>query len=541
MTNKNLRIVSQGIFLLLFLFLFIQTESKGDDTLGYPVRLFLDFDPLIFITTLLASRGAEIPSAFFLSLIVVLMTMLLGRIFCGWICPLGTLNNIVGSLKKKHSMKTKKAQIPPNPPFAKGGTGDFIIIQESRFHWYKIKYYILIMLLISSVFTLQIAGIMDPLSLLIRSFSLSIYPLMNYGLHGFFDAFYDTNIPLLVDISESAYSFLKKTFLSFRQPYYLQGVFIGFLFFSILSLNIVEKRFWCKYLCPLGALLGIFSRFSLLNREVSEGCTSCGICHSVCSGGALSENQDEWRNTECFACFTCDDVCPNNAVRFGFGKKIVPSMDLGRRQVILSMLSGFIAVPLIRSTPFSGNHFSNPELLRPPGALGEKEFLKRCVKCGECMKVCITNGLQPAFLEAGFEGLWSPRLIPRMGYCEYRCTLCGQVCPSGAIRRLPLEEKVKVKIGLAMIDTGRCLPHTHGIPCIVCEEVCPTPKKAIWFEERIVKNSAGFYVTVKQPHVDLELCIGCGICEAKCPVGTKPAIYVTNIGESRSTTNQLLL
>jgi polyferredoxin/Pyruvate/2-oxoacid:ferredoxin oxidoreductase delta subunit len=516
LSKKNLRIVSQGIFLLIFLFLFIQTESKGDDTLGYPVKLFLDFDPLIFITTFLASRAKEIPSAFFLSLITVLLTIVIGRVFCGWICPLGTLNNIVSSLKKRHSVK-------------------------SWHTLYKIKYYILIMLLISSVFTLQIAGIVDPLSLLIRSFSLSIYPLMNYGLHGFFDAFYNANIPLLVNISESAYSFLKKTFLSFRQPHYLQGVFIGFLFFSILILNIVEKRFWCKYLCPLGALLGLLSRFSLLKREVSEGCTSCGVCNALCQGGALSKNKEEWRNTECFACFTCDDVCPNNAVRFGFGKTLVPSMDLGRRQVILSMLSGFIAVPLIRSTPFPGKHFSNPELLRPPGALEEKEFLKRCVKCGECMRVCITNGLQPTLLEAGFEGLWSPRLIPRMGYCEYRCTLCGQVCPSGAIRRLNLEEKAKTRIGLAMIDTGRCLPHAHGIPCIVCEEVCPTQKKAIWFEERTVKNRDRLEVSVKQPHVDLNLCIGCGICEAKCPVGTKPAIYVTNIGESRSPSNQLLL
>jgi formate hydrogenlyase subunit 6/NADH:ubiquinone oxidoreductase subunit I len=128
-----------------------------------------------------------------------------------------------------------------------------------------------------------------------------------------------------------------------------------------------------------------------------------------------------------------------------------------------------------------------------------------------------------------------------MGYCEYRCTLCGQVCPSGAIQKLPLEEKVQAKIGLAMIDKGRCLPHAYGIPCIVCEEVCPTPKKAIWFEEKSVKNRGGSDVIVKQPHVDLELCIGCGVCEAKCPVGTKPAIYVTSIGESRSPSNQLLL
>ncbi len=513
---KKLRIASQGVFLLLFLFLFIRTESKGDDTLGYPVRLFLDFDPFIFLTTFFAVRAQEIPPTFYFSLIVAAATVVLGRVFCGWICPLGTLNNIVGSMKKNRS-------------FAPGRS------------LYKMKYYILIMLLISSVFTLQLAGIMDPMSLLIRSFSLSVFPAVNYGVHGFFNEIYDAGIPMITGTSEAVYGVLKKTVLSFRQPHFSQAAFIGLLFFSILILNIVEKRFWCKYLCPLGALLGLLSRFSILKREVSEGCTSCGQCGAACQGGAIAGDTRKWRNTECFACLNCDDICPNNAVRFGFGKKAAMSMGLGRRQVILSMLSGFIAVPLIRSTPFAGTHFTHPDLLRPPGALEEKEFLKRCVKCGECMKVCITNGLQPTLLEAGFEGLWSPRLIPRMGYCEYRCTLCGQVCPSGAIRRMPLGEKVNVRIGLAMIDTGRCLPHSFGIPCIVCEEVCPTPKKAIWFEEKTVKNRDGREIILKQPHVDLELCIGCGICEAKCPVGTKAAIYVTGVGESRSPSNQLLL
>jgi MauM/NapG family ferredoxin protein len=216
-------------------------------------------------------------------------------------------------------------------------------------------------------------------------------------------------------------------------------------------------------------------------------------------------------------------------------------MDLGRRRVVLSALSGVAAVPLLRTTPLGTANAKEPLLLRPPGALEEKEFLARCVKCGECMKVCITNGLQPTLLEAGLEGIWSPVLVPRIGYCEYRCTLCGQVCPTGAIKKLALAEKMKVRIGLAMIDKGRCLPWAHGRPCIVCEEVCPTPKKAIWFEEAVVKDRQGRRVTVKQPRVDLELCIGCGICEAKCPVLGKPAIYVTNLGESRSRENQLLL
>ena len=516
MSKKTLRKITQGLFLLLFLFLFIQTESKGNDTLGYPVKLFLDFDPLIFITTLLASHGQKIPLAFFLSLSLILATVVLGRVLCGWICPLGTLHNIVGSLKRSH------------PPKIRTG-------------WNKAKYYILFMLVASSVFTLQLAGIMDPISLLIRSFSLSIFPLLNHGIRALFDSIYNANIPGTVNLSEPIYDFLKSYFLSFRKPYYLQAVFIGSIFITILGLNFLERRFWCKYLCPLGALLGILSRYSLLKREVSEGCTSCGICASRCQGGAIHEKNDVWNNTECLACFDCDDVCPQKAVTFGLGRKMHPSMDIGRRHVMLSFASGMLTVPLVRSTPFSRTDFSNSVLLRPPGSLEETEFLKRCVKCGECMKVCLTNGLQPTLLEAGLEGLWSPRLIPRIGYCEYRCTLCGQVCPTGAIRSLPLEEKMKIRIGLAMIDKGRCLPYAHSTPCIVCEEVCPTSPKSIWFEESTVKDRSGKEIIVKQPHIDLDRCIGCGICEAKCPVGNRPAIYVTNIGESRSKTNQLLL
>ena len=131
--------------------------------------------------------------------------------------------------------------------------------------------------------------------------------------------------------------------------------------------------------------------------------------------------------------------------------------------------------------------------------------------------------------------------MPRIGYCEYDCTLCGQVCPTGAIRRLSLPEKQKTHIGTAMIDKGRCLPYAHSTPCIVCEEHCPTPKKAIWFEPATALNRNGDAVDVKQPRVDLELCIGCGICENKCPVLGKPAITVSSIGESRSKENQLLL
>ena len=535
-TPQNWRRITQALFLLLFLFLFIQTESKGNDELGYPVRLFLDFDPLIFITTILSAHA--VAKAFYLSLIVIVITLIFGRVFCGWACPLGTLNNIVGSLKKYGPME----QTPLSPPLARGALRGVYFQNKQPRNWYRVKYYILTGILASAVFTLQPVGILDPLSLLIRSLSVSVYPLFNYGVRAIFDIIYAIDPLGLAIVSEPVYVLLKETILSFNQSFYNQGVFIGILFIALLGLNLIEKRFWCKYLCPLGAFLGILSRFSFLKRTVSEGCTECGACAGVCQGNAAPDEKEKWKDTECLYCWNCDDVCPANAVSFGFrGKKAAAAMDLGRRRVVVSVVSGIVAVPLLRINPLTTANAKNPVLLRPPGALEEKEFLARCVKCGECMKVCITNGLQPTLLEAGLEGIWSPTLVPRIGYCEYRCTLCGQVCPTGAIKRLTLPEKAKVKIGLAMFDKGRCLPWAHATPCIVCEEVCPTPKKAIWFEDVTVRDRQGRPVRVKQPHVDLELCIGCGICETKCPVLGRPAIYVFNVGESRSKENQLLL
>jgi len=514
-TIQNLRRITQGLFLAFFVFLFIQTESKGNDELGYPVRLFLDFDPLIFVTTILSAHAAA--KAFYLSVITICITIIFGRVFCGWACPLGTLNNLVGSVRKK--------------PVASRGRD-----------WYRVKYLILIGIISSAIFTLQPVGLLDPLSLIIRSFSISVSPLFNYSVRAVFDTLFNWNPLGIAAVTEPMYSVLKKTVLTFEQSFYNQNVLIGVIFSVILGLNLVEKRFWCKYICPLGAFLGLLSRLSVLKRSVSEACTECGACATVCQGNAVPDRKGKWKETECLYCWNCDDICPQNSVSFGFSKKKAAAvMDLGRRRVIASVFAGIATVPLLRVTPLSRANSQNPGLIRPPGSLNEKEFLKRCVKCGECMKVCITNGLQPALFEAGAEGIWSPILVPRVGYCEYRCTLCGQVCPTGAIKRLQLEEKAKIKIGLAMIDKGRCLPWAHARPCIMCEEVCPTPKKAIWFEEVRVRDRQGKIVMLQQPHVDLDLCIGCGICESKCPVLGRPAIYVSSVGESRSKENQLLL
>ncbi|MBC7224251.1 MAG: 4Fe-4S dicluster domain-containing protein, partial [Anaerolineae bacterium] len=137
-----------------------------------------------------------------------------------------------------------------------------------------------------------------------------------------------------------------------------------------------------------------------------------------------------------------------------------------------------------------------------------------------------------ALAEAGLEGLWTPVLVPRLGYCDYSCHACGQVCPVGAIPPLSLEAKRQQLIGLAYIDTNRCIPWADGRPCIVCEEMCPVPEKAIWLEEVEVQDAAGQVVRVQRPHVHRDLCIGCGICEYKCPVAGEAAIRVYVPGDT---------
>jgi polyferredoxin len=509
------RRLCQALFLLLFLWLFLQTEQKGADQLGYPVRLFLEGDPLLGLATLLSAR--TLAKGFALALLLVAVTAVAGRVFCGWACPLGTLHNLAGTLRRR------------------GGA------QRVR-GWFRAKYLLLVFLLAGSVAGIQLTGVFDPLSLLVRHLSLGPYPAFNQGANGLLDALYRLDLRPATWVAGGLSGLLKKTVLAFQQPHFAQGTLFTLLFLAILLLNLSERRFWCRYLCPLGALLGVIGRWARFRRSTAPECNDCGSCRRACQGGIDPAGQLGFDGSECLACMACTEACPKQAVSFGFqAGPAAGGPDLGRRGLLLAGGAGLASVAASRATPvFDGNR-AQAGLIRPPGARDEPEFLARCVKCGECMKVCTTNGLQPTLLEAGLEGIWSPMLVPAQGYCEFHCTLCGQVCPTGAIRALAPAEKAECRIGTAMFDRGRCLPHAHATPCIVCEEVCPTPAKAIWFEEVAVKGRDGREVLIKQPHVDLKLCIGCAICEAKCPISDRPAVYVTSIGESRSKKNVLLL
>jgi MauM/NapG family ferredoxin protein len=164
-----------------------------------------------------------------------------------------------------------------------------------------------------------------------------------------------------------------------------------------------------------------------------------------------------------------------------------------------------------------------PGLIRPPGAVPEEAFLCLCLRCGACMQACPSNGLQPTYFAAGLAGMFSPVLVPRRGPCELGCNACGHVCPSRALRSLPLEEKQRAKIGVAVVLRTKCLAWEQDKRCVVCQEVCPYGAVSL-------RSVPGQQVPV--PVVKAERCFGCGACECHCPVAS-PAVVVEADGALR--------
>jgi polyferredoxin len=527
---------SQAIFLLLFLFLLIESRLPQDIIIDYtqtmgnsqeirihrPISFFFQLDPLVWLTTLMADHVWI--SGFAWAIVVLITTLLLGRVFCGFICPFGTLHHMIAYVKT--SLKGKS-----------------LFVANRKTGSQKIKYALLAAVLLSSLFGLNIAGWLDPISFLFRSLALAVIPGLGNGLTEFFGVLARSDIKVFNLMSYGEVLVWPIFGFDFRS--FQTGWFIGFLFLVILFLNRIKPRFWCRTLCPLGALLGLFSGFSLLRLEKeSAKCTQCRKCVMVCQGAAEPMPETDWQPAECLSCFNCYEVCPEDAIHFTFRRpaKEPRLPDMGRRAVLGGLAAG-TALPFFSTLDGQVHTVSRADLIRPPGSVPENEFLKRCLRCGLCMKACPTNVINPALMEAGMAGFWTPTLMMTHGYCEHTCTLCGSVCPTQAIQDISTPQKIEtpIRIGSAHFDRGRCLPWSGNGPCIVCEEHCPTSPKAIYFFEDRVEGPGGQHRRVKLPQVDLTQCTVCGICENKCPVKGMPAIRVISAGESRSTRNQIIL
>lgn len=505
---RLLRRISQIIFLLFFIWLFLQAAFPY--TSAIPADLFLRASPLVALTTMLSARafiGLLIPA-----LIILLLTIPLGRFFCGWLCPLGTLidgnDNLIKRARKKKGQR-----------------------DTLRFRW--IKFALLVLLVVAAIFSLQWVWFLDPIALLTRTFSVFIFPMFAWVVNSFING--AMNVPFLADPAYSLHSALQGSVLTENLPRMSQSIVIGLVFITILALGLHSRRFWCRNLCPLGALLGLFSKYRLTRRWVSTECNSCGICQLTCKTNAIEDDYSVNSAVECIECMECVAQCPKFAVSYSFGKPSgLNTIDLSRRRLLKSGLTGLLTLGMVKTAVADKNE--SAKAIRPPGALPEPAFLDRCIRCHECTRICSTTGacLHPSLLEGGWEAIWAPIAKMRLGYCEYSCNLCGQVCPTGAIQNLELEQKKHTVIGLAHFDKNRCIPWYRFQNCLVCEEHCPLPDKAIKFDEHEAILPDGSKKPIKFPYVREDLCIGCGICEAKCPVAGASAVIVERTNETRA-------
>ncbi len=501
-----LRRLSQIVFFMVFVVLFLKTDYNGSDSLDSAVNILFRLDPFIAACVILGVKSLIV--LFLPSLVLLLLTVIFGRGFCGWLCPMGTLLDFAGKMA----------------PLRR---------RDNRTYLPNLPLIILVFSLIASVGGFAVAGFVDPFSLLVRGMVQAIYPLINSLTVGFFGFTYRELPEIVNGVTEPIYGLLQAFVLPAGQKYFHLASLSLLMLGAIFMFEGWQRRFFCRNICPLGAMLGFVGRKAIVaGRGGGQECGACRLCSSKCRMGAIDAERKISMAT-CNLCFECVEKCPRQIIHFQSSSSWSrPSaLSLSRRHFLGAALTGML-LPAVKGVEVRAKT-PDPYLIRPPGALAEGEFLSRCVRCSECIQVCIGNALQPTFLQAGLDGMFSPILAARSGYCEYNCTLCGQVCPSGAIRKLSREEKHHAKIGHAWFDKNTCLPYAKGIPCMVCEEHCPTPDKAIRFREVEVLGDDEQKVMVQQPYIVDELCIGCGICENKCPLPGKAAVYVTSAGEDR--------
>jgi polyferredoxin len=490
----------QAVALLAFLGLF--TFSQRDGLPGDLANISLRLDPLLVGASTLAGRALMV--GWVLALLTLVLTLLFGRAWCGWLCPLGTVLGLVPS-------KARPVDRPPVPEV-----------------WRRVKYVLLLAILFAALLGNQTLVFLDPLTILYRTLAAAVWPALDQVVTAIESLL--AQVPGLDGPVSSLDSALRPAVLPFQPVSYQDGLLIALFFVGLVALNAVAPRFWCRYLCPLGGLLGLISRVAIFRRVVDESCPGCAVCPEVCPTGTIDPERNYASDpAECTVCMNCVVDCPAAGIQFKrtLGPAEGRAYDPTRREVLVGFGAVVAAIALFRSDLLTKRQ--SPFLLRPPGsreANADAVAFTSCTRCSACVRICPTGALQPAVLQAGLEGLGTPLLVPRLGYCDYSCNACGQICPTNAIPLLSLDDKNLSVIGKAYIDESRCIPWSDHQPCVVCEEMCPLPDKAIELEVQDVWGPGGTVVSIQMPHVVRDRCIGCGLCEYRCPVSGEGAIRV---------------
>jgi ferredoxin len=374
--------------------------------------------------------------------------------------------------------------------------------------WVHLKYYQLLGSIICAGFGVLVTGYIAAIPVITRGFLMLGEPLQSGLLRGWH----------LVPMPTSG------------------AILSVVLFVGVLGLGLLQPRFWCKYVCPSGAVFSLGNHFRATERKVESSCIHCNKCIEVCPFDAIKPDFTT-RVTDCTLCQTCGGVCPTHAIKFVERGNVIelkvendpPTGETawGRRGFLSAAIGTAASVVgaavLAGVTKSHGAKLSSVDWLpvRPPGSVPEAEFLEMCIRCGECFKACPNNVLQPMSFQQGLEGIWTPHVIADWAGCESSCNACGQVCPTGAIRALPMEEKRYARMGLAIVNTTTCLPLANREACQLCVDECiAAGYDAIEFTQVHTRvDAAGQPVPgtgFLAPVVVADKCVGCGLCQTRC-------------------------
>ncbi|NPV90791.1 MAG: 4Fe-4S binding protein [Firmicutes bacterium] len=396
-----------------------------------PALLWLSrTDPLLLLSGLRWSPGGTALWAW-LPAVLILVSLLLGRVFCGWLCPVGGMLAILDSLRLGFGRRllAKRPGIEDR-------------LRGLRYLWLGI---LLLLILIG------------------------------------------TNLPLLLTPYTLLSSGVALVFAGYVPWLLLTVVVLGVLLYP---------RFWCVYLCPTGITWSLISHNRRWRFSVDQSCSRCGRCSVNCPTHAIRADQGAVGD-DCILCGRCWESCPRGSVTWERSERNNRAAVIPARRVLLK--AGVVAAGAAAFWSLL-QFFPSRLPLRPPGARAEEGFTSLCSRCGRCIKVCPSQGLQPMPLASGLDNFETPQLVPRRGRCEL-CMLCQEVCPTGALLPTPIE---KVRIGTAILERERCLVWNQGISCLLCLEQCP--QFAVSFDQ------------MERPWVDEKACVGCGACENGCPV-----------------------
>lgn len=440
-------------------------------------------------------------------ILLIILTLLFGRVYCSFLCPLGILQDIISRVSNFIKKKNNGGRLPKNG--------------------YKKPHNILRYTILVVVAFALVLGFTYPLALL--------DPYSNFGkIAGQLFASAEIAITnLLSNVFPSVFyyqEYVRVSLYSF--------VYSAFFFLVIAVFSALRGRLYCNTICPVGTFLGLLSGYSLFKPVIDKNmCVKCNLCAGSCKSNCINLETKEIDVTRCVACYNCLTACKRGGV------KLVPTWfkkrekgDSAHREVenkerrnALIAMGGFavavaarkLTMPKVSAESFAGGE-NNPIL--PPGARNLTAFKDACTACHACIAACPNNIIKPASFEYGIDGIMLPTLKYDKGSCDYDCNICSQTCPHEALQHLSLEEKQKTQIGTAIYVAENCVINIDDVNCGACSRVCPV--NAISMVEVAGLNPASAENQIFNPVVDALKCIGCGACEETCP-GMPKAIKVT--------------